>query len=514
MPIRALANLSELQGLVTGQGYEADAGQFREACLTLSGEGRLLALFGADERAERGTFAVYAVFHLTDGIATLRLSVPAAQPSFQSLTPEIPAAHWFEREIWEMFGITPIGHPFLKPLALHSENWPPGFGPLLKTFDSRTPVARSRGKFPTLRVEGDGVFEIPVGPVHAGIIEPGHFRFSAVGEGIVNLEIRLGYQHRGVEKLFEGATAGFGLRVAERISGDTAAGHGVAFCQALEALAGIEPPPRARFLRVVALELERLANHVGDLGGIAADIGFAPGAAHFGRLRGSFLNLADLLSGHRFLMGFVVPGGVAHDCPEPMRQALLEELDKTERDFVVVAREFFDTPLVLDRLEHTGWLTRRTAETFGLVGPSARASGVDRDLRRDLPFAGYRELPARVVVKHEGDVLARCLIRLEEARESVRLIQSAIEALPEGPAAVPFPPLPKDRAAIGWAEAWRGEVFYWVQTGADGRFARVKVVDPSFKNWIGLSYAVIRNIVPDFPLCNKSFNLSYAGTDL
>ncbi len=514
MPTRALSNLSELRGIVTGRGYEGDAEQFRAVCRTLSGEGRLLALFGADEQVESGTLAVYAVFHLQEGLVTLRLPVSTDAPSYPALTPDIPAAHWFEREIWEMFGITPAGHPFLKPLALHPENWPSGVAPLRKTFDPRTPVPRSRGKFPTLRVEGEGVFEIPVGPVHAGIIEPGHFRFSVAGETIVNLEIRLGYQHRGAEKLFEGASARFGVRLAERISGDTAVGHGLAFCQAVEGLAGVEPPPRARFLRVVALELERLANHVGDLGGIAADIGFAPGAAHFGRLRGSFLNLADLLSGHRFLMGFVVPGGVAHDCPEPMRQTLLDELKRAERDFEVVAREFFNTPMVLDRLEHTGRLTRKTAETFGLVGPAARASGVDRDLRRDLPFAGYRELPARVAVRHEGDVLARCLIRLDETRESFRLVRHALEALPEGPPAVSLPPLPPARMAIGWAEAWRGEVVYWVRTGADGHFTRVKVVDPSFKNWIGLSYAVIRNIVPDFPLCNKSFNLSYAGTDL
>ena len=353
-----------------------------------------------------------------------------------------------------------------------------------------------------------------MGPVHAGIIEPGHFRFSVEGETIVNLETRLGFVHKGTEKLFETLPLDRTPALAERISGDTSVGHALAHCQALETLAGCVVPPRARWLRVVLLELERVYNHVADVGMIVGDTGFAFGHAHCFRIREEALRLNERIAGHRLLRGAVVPGGVTG----PIERAALGEVAATVEalvtEFLEIARLCLDNTMVLERLQNTGRLATRTAREMQVVGLVGRASGIDADLRRDAPFAAYGELGVRAVVYDAGDVWARTLVRVDEVRESARLIRAAAQHTPDGPTRVDPPPLTPGAHAFGLVEAWRGPVWHWVLAEGPARLARVKVVDPSFRNWPALEYAVLKNIVPDFPLCNKSFNLSYSGNDL
>jgi Ni,Fe-hydrogenase III large subunit len=361
-------------------------------------------------------------------------------------------------------------------------------------------------------VAGEGVYEIPVGPVHAGIIEPGHFRFSVLGETIIDMKSRLYFTHKGTEKLFEGRTPAEGVALAERISGDTTAGHALAYCEALEALAGVEAPARARGLRVVLVELERLYNHVGDIGMILNDTGYGVGHAHCFRIRERLLRLNKAAAGHRLLRGALVPGGVARDVTPGLDVG--REVEAALADFEEIVALSLENTLVMDRLEGTGRLTTRIARDHGVLGFVARASGIDADARRDHPCAAYRGLRLRVPVFDDGDVKARLLVRVEETRASAALIRQVLAALPAGPLTTPLPALRPHEPAFAMVEGWRGAIVHWVMAGGDGRLARVKVCDPSFLNWRPLSYALLGNIVPDFPLCNKSFNQSYSGNDL
>ncbi|MBM3219576.1 MAG: formate hydrogenase [Candidatus Rokubacteria bacterium] len=342
--------------------------------------------------------------------------------------------------------------------------------------------------FPFTEVGGEGVYEIPVGPVHAGIIEPGHFRFSVVGETLIDMKSRLYFTHKGTEKLFEGRDPAAGVELAERISGDTTVGHSLAFCQAVEAAAGKPVSDRAKYLRVIFLEMDCF------------------------RIRERLLRLNKRLTGSRLLRGAIVPGGVRADLPAGLD--LPAEVESAVRDFDEIVGLALENTLVLDRLDGTGRLTTRTARDHGVLGYVARASGIDIDVRRDRPFAAYGDLSFRVPVHDVGDVKARTLVRVEEARESVTLIRQAVERLPAGPLVEPLPALPAFAPAFSLVEGWRGAITHWVMGGGDGRLYRVKVMDPSFLNWRPLSYALLKNIVPDFPLCNKSFNQSYSGNDL
>jgi Ni,Fe-hydrogenase III large subunit len=350
--------------------------------------------------------------------------------------------------------------------------------------------------------------------VHAGIIEPGHFRFSVEGETIINLESRMYFVHKGIEKLFESATLVQGVKLAERISGDSSVAHALAFCQAVEALTGVTIPPRAAYLRVVLLELERLYNHIADVGAICTDTGFAVANAHTLRLREDLLRLNERLVGHRLLRGALRPGGVARDFTAEQIADVRDSIGRIVADFDEIVEIATHNGLVLDRLRGTGRLSTQTAREMQVVGVPARASGIDEDARRDHPCAGYAALPPRVVVHTDGDVWARLMVRVEEAREAARLIESALEALPSGRLAVQFDTLPEGEAAFGLVEGWRGPIWHWVVAGKNNALQRVKIKDPSFANWPALNYAILENIVPDFPLVNKSFNLSYAGNDL
>ncbi len=472
----------------------------------------LWLMVASDRRAERGAFEVSYLFAQAreNWFLHAAKSVPAGDPTISSLATFHYPASRFEREIRDLFGIVPVGHPDPRPLVRHGF-WPEDYFPLRKDAGPREFSDDGR-PFPFQQVGGEGVYEIPVGPVHAGVIEPGHFRFSVVGETIIDMKSRFYFTHKGTEKLFEGRTPAGGVELAERISGDTSVGHALAYCQALESLCAAAPPPRARYLRVILLELERLYNHVADFGMIANDTGFAVAHSHCFRIRERLLRLNKRLTGHRLLRGGVIPGGVAVDLGAGLD--LPTEVDLALADFDEIVKISLANTLLMDRLEGTGYLTARTARDHGALGLVARASGIDVDARRDHPFAAYGELAFRVIVLDSGDVKARALVRVEEARESARLIRQAVERMPGGPLAVPLGPLPPWEPAFGIVEGWRGSITHWLMAGGDGTLSRVKVLDPSFLNWRPLSFALLKNIVPDFPLCNKSFNQSYSGNDL
>jgi Ni,Fe-hydrogenase III large subunit len=423
-------------------------------------------------------------------------------------------ANWLEREVMDYFGLVPLGHPNQNRVALH-DDWPEGAWALRKDFDDRQSVARVGGQFRPYRpVTGEGVFHIPVGPVHAGIIEPGHFRFGVAGEPVLYLQLRLFYVHKGIEKRFERLPWRHGLFLAESISGDTAVGHALAFAHALERLAGVEPPPRARHLRVVLLELERVYNHVSDIGAIATDVAFTVPASRAQVLREGLVRLQERLFGSRLLRGTVALGGVKCELTLKRRRELLLHLERLEREFDDLVTLLIDSGTFTDRVDGTGILTTPVARDLGAVGMAARASGLDLDLRRDHPHDAYAGLRFLVPVEEGGDVRARLMVRAREVEQSLSILRQVLETLPEGGVASPLPEaLPACASALGWAEGWRGECLHWVETDDQGRLARVKVTDPSLKNWPALAHAVPGNIVPDFPVINKSFNLSYSGND-
>ncbi len=477
--------------------------------------GRLALLFAVDHRsAER--YDLQYLFALQSGHpwVLLTTAVTGQERLFTSITPFIHSAQWYEREIRDLFGLIPQGHPDLRRLVRH-EHWPKGAHPLQKGFAWDQVLERRQGQYHYLHIEGEGVFEVPVGPIHAGIIEPGHFRFSVAGEPIMQLEVRHFWKHRGVEKLFEQRRLLDALPLAERVSGDTTVGHGLAYCQAVETLLQLDVPRRARYLRSLFLELERLHNHLGDVGAICNDTAYALAHAHCSRMKEQVMQLNDRLSGSRFLRGLLCVGGVTRDVDGRSLEGVVSELNRIEKDFSELETIILANASLTDRLETTGVLDERIAWDHGVVGPVGRASGMDQDVRRDRPFAAYDELPVQVVLYRYGDVRARLRVRMDEIHESIRLIGEIRRRIPPGPilAQADHSPVPGDWA-LSAVEGWRGEILYVVTAGADGRIHRCKVRDPSFVNWPSIQWAVVGNIVPDFPLINKSFNLSYAGNDL
>jgi Ni,Fe-hydrogenase III large subunit len=431
-------------------------------------------------------------------VSLLAARVPEGE-GYPSLTVELPSAQAFERELFEEHALMPEGHPWLKPLRRHAHLEPGG---------------PSDDRHAFFRTDGDGIHEVAVGPVHAGIIEPGHFRFQCRGETVHHLEIELGYQRRGVLPRMVQSPAPHRIAVAESIAGDTAVGHALAYSSAIETLAGVEPPLCAQVLGGVALELERIANHLGDLGALAGDVGYQPGAAWFGKLRGDFLNLLLELSGNRFGRGLIRPGGVRSLPDAATRRAILARLDRASRDVQLVADIMFDAPSVLSRFERTGVVTHDIAEAIGLVGPAARAAGCDRDARRDHPHGVYRFAIIPVAHLLDGDVMARALVRRLEAQRSLTFVRDQISELQDAPPRTAMTGLRPAALSVGVVEGWRGEIVHVVVTDGQGELASYQVVDPSFHNWFGLAMALRGGQISDFPLCNKSFNLSYAGHDL
>jgi Ni,Fe-hydrogenase III large subunit len=358
------------------------------------------------------------------------------------------------------------------------------------------------------------VHEIPVGPVHAGTIEPGHFRFSIVGEKVLRLEQRLGYKHKGIEKRFESMTLEEGARLAGRVSGDSTVAYAWAYAMALEGMAGAQPGERALFLRALMLERERIANHLGDLGYLGNDCALAFGFAQFWRLKEEWLRANARAFGHRYLMDRIVPGGVAADVAPAEAQALLAEGERLREELRTLRRIYYNHAGLQDRCITTGRVAPRTAARLGVVGLAARASGHAMDARSHPGYAPYDKLAPRVASHRNGDVAARIVVRFEEAFESLRLQRHILQHLPGGPLRVPLAQPPEGALGIGWVEGWRGEVLVALEAAAGGRVRRCHPHDPSWQNWPALEHAVIGNIVPDFPLINKSFNLSYAGADL
>ncbi len=472
--------------------------------------GQLSALFG---RAEAGrAVRLYAVVTFP-ARGMLHIVATDAPERYPALTSRCPQAHWFEREIAEQWGLVPEGHPWLKPIRFHG-SYRPGHDAWGRAPDDDIlPCVQPAGTH-YFRVNGEEIHEVAVGPIHAGVIEPGHFRFQCHGEHVFHLEIELGYQHRGVERALIGGPDKRTLHYMETLAGDTSIGHATACCQALEALSGRDPPIRAQALRGIALELERLANHTGDLGALANDVGFLPTAAYCGRLRGDFLNATAALCGNRFGRGMVRPGGVGFDVDTDRAQKLISRLEPALRDVAGAAELLWKTPSVLARFEETGAVSWETAAQLGLVGPAARACGIDRDVRRDFASGIYRFAQLPVATWHDGDVFARSYVRWLEISRSGAFVLNQLQSLPAGPIRQELPPLQPDAIVVSLVEGWRGEICHVALTDAAGRFAHYKVVDPSFHNWVGLMMALRDQQISDFPLCNKSFNLSYCGHDL
>ena len=475
--------------------------------------GAELVLMVANDRPDKAVFEIAYLFANTreKWFVHATKEVAREDPAIVSMATLYFPASRFEREIRDLFGIEAMGHPDPRPLVRHAF-WPKDYFPLRKDAVPPDHFEDDGTPFPFTPVGGEGVYEIPVGPVHAGIIEPGHFRFSVIGETVIDLKIRLYFTHKGTEKLFERRLPEDGVELAERISGDTTIGHSLAYCQALESLAGTEVPERARYLRVILLEMERLYNHIADFGAIANDTGFAIANAHCSRMRERLLRLNKSLTGNRLLRGGVILGGVGFDLSSGLD--LSAELYSILADFNEIVDISLQNTILTDRLEGTGCLTKQTAVDHGALGYVARASGVNTDARRDHPFAAYGELDFKVPVYESGDVYARTMMRVKEAAQSVALIRQASKRLTSGPLAAPMGLLRPFQPAFGIVEGWRGAIIHWVMVDSKGELYRVKIKDPSFVNWPALSFAVLKNIVPDFPLCNKSFGLSYSGNDL
>lgn len=477
-------------------------------------DARIVTVFAEDRTDPESVFYVYHVLEQPGSpcYVILKAPIPADRPSFPSMAAELPAVNWQEREIQDWFGLVAEGHPNPRRVALH-DNWPDVY-PLRKDFrftETLRPFAGEQHVYrPTL---GDGVFQIPVGPVHAGIIEPGHFNFAVAGEPILYLQLRMFYTHKGTEKLFENLPIHRAVFLAESISGDSAFSHGTAFCQAVERAAQIEVPLRARVVRTVLLELERIYNHIADIGAIATDVGFVVANAHAGRVRESVLNLNERLTGSRLLRGMVSVGGVRRDLSREQVQDLRATIGIIESEFDDLIALVKSSDSTRDRLRRTGILQPEKAAALGVVGVAGRASGVSLDVRRDHPYAAYDRFSFDVPVYDVGDVWHRMQVRIDEVRQSIRIVRAGLESLPDGQFCAPSTPVPEGMCAISAVEGWRGEIVHWIRTGPGNRLERCKVKDPSLNNWPALVEAVQGNIIADFPVINKSFNLSYSGTD-
>jgi Ni,Fe-hydrogenase III large subunit/Ni,Fe-hydrogenase III component G len=477
-------------------------------------QARLVNLFADDARHQAGAFHVYYVFALDQqhGFLILRVPIAPDRPELVSLTNAIPAVNWQEREIQDLFGLKLEGHPNPRRCALH-DDWPE-VNPLRKDFDLRTvlpPFQGERHKF--RQVEGEGVFQVPVGPVHAGIIEPGHFLFSVAGEPVLYLQIRLFFTHKATEKLFEDIPIAHGVSLAESISGDSSFAHATAFCHAVERAADLEAPRRARAIRTICLELERLYNHIADIGAIATDVAFVVANSHAMRLKERVLQLNQRLCGNRLLRGMARLGGVGYDWRPEECEVIKQFVSFLRPEFDSLVELIRGSSSTRDRLETTGVLKPEIARDLGIVGVAGRASGFNHDLRRDFPHAAYDQLKIVVPVYQHGDVLRRMQVRIDEVRQSLSIIERVVSEMPKGPILLPVPSLPADQVALGYVEGWRGEIFHWIRTAGNNRLARCRVKDPSLQNWPAVSEAILGNIIPDFPVVNKSFNLSYSGVD-
>jgi Ni,Fe-hydrogenase III large subunit/Ni,Fe-hydrogenase III component G len=462
---------------------------------------------------------------------------PLEGQAYKSLTLTVPQAHWFERSIYDMFGVTPKQHPRLKHSLLHDEydasyhplNWQEiakasngsaktasqrNSSAAKSSMDASSPLVGSKREYKFLQVQGEGIYELPVGPIHAGVIEPGHFRFSCFGETILNLEIRLGYVHRGVEKRLTEIPWQKARFVAEAAASDTASANAIAHATAIESLFGIEPPLRAMALRTLALEIERLAVHIIDVGGMGTDTGFLAVSATAGRLRGKALALGQMLSGSRFLRAFTFPGGV-REVSDKNFSKMLVAVKSLRTELKPILDILLENQVARERMERVGVVSSSLANEFGLVGVAARACGIEYDCRQHFPHASYPKDAPPIVIEKGGDILARTRVRVREIATSFDTLEHVLENLPQGDFATKLPDtLPANGAGLGIVEAFRGELIHLLFTDSAGRIKRYAIKDPSFNNWTAISIAIRNNLIADFPLCNKSLALSYSGNDL
>ncbi len=460
--------------------------------------GKRLIQFFADQESDG--IAVYAI--VADDNNS-RLSVASSKLNFQShyrsCTSEIPSASWFEREMFEQFGITPEGHPWLKPIR-----------------HGIAGIDRHETAYEFFRMTGKEIHEVGVGPIHAGIIEPGHFRFSCHGEKIYHLEIELGFQHRGVETLFikKNMQPAALVKLSESIAGDTVIGHGGSFVRALESLGEVSVSRKSKTIRTIALELERIAVHLGDLSALSGDVAYLTGNSVFGALRTKVINTTMSICGNRFGRGLLAIGGVHYDISSPVRYKILATINELEDDVLLAGEVLFTSASTLERFEKTGIVEKDTAIEIGMVGPAARASGVAIDVRSDHPFGAYESFPVHKLTLNSGDVFARAYIRFVEIQQCIKIIRDQLNNLVEGELKNSLSALQPNRFVVSLTEGWRGEIAHILLTDNEGKIKRIKIKDPSFNNWLGVSLAVRDEGISDFPLCNKSFNLSYCGVDL
>lgn len=508
-------NLQRLPGpLPVWQGQVSPQEWSDGARTVAEGGGRLVSLWGTDHGQDgRGRFVMSAAYGVQDGLIWLNLPLSGGAVAYPDLAGIYPYAGRMQRAAADLLGVSAEESEDRRPWLNHGA-WPADFFPLRRgaALDAAFPGLEV-GDYPFVRVEGDGVHEIPVGPVHAGIIEPGHFRFSVVGEKVLRLEERLGYTHKGVDKRFETLPAREGHRLAGRISGDSTVAYAWAYCQAYESATRLEVPPRAAWLRALFLERERVANHLGDLGALGNDAALGIGLAQFMRLKEDWLRLNKSLFGHRLLMDRVVPGGVTVDLPAAGVARLFRQCESVEGEVRALWAIYEDHAGLQDRFLTTGRVTPRLAADLGLTGLAGRASGIGRDLRVQFPMSPYDELAVAMATQTNGDVAARAAVRFQELLESLRLLREMATRLPPGPLLGEAAGPAAAGTGAGWIEGWRGEIFVALELADGGGIARCHCHDPSWQNWPVVEHAVMGNIVPDFPLINKSFNLSYSGHD-
>jgi Ni,Fe-hydrogenase III large subunit len=477
--------------------------EFRDTVIEMVAAGARISAFWGQPS---GNAVRLLILLALDESGTLGLFSAEVGTAYPSLTPDCPQAHAFEREIAEQWSVIPVGHPWLKPVRFHP--------PYRSGHQSSAGSGESVGLMEFFQVRGAEIHEVAVGPVHAGIIEPGHFRFQCHGENVYHLEISLGYQHRGIEQGLVERPVKRRIHLIESIAGDTTVGHATAYCHAIEALSETRAPVRAAFLRGIALELERCANHTGDLGALAGDVGYLPSMSYCGRIRGDFLNTTALLCGNRFGRGLIRPGGIGFEVDGVRVEGILKRLNQASADLAGAVELMFDSPSVLARFEGTGEITAADCRNLGLVGPMARACGVRLDVRHDFPIGLFRYSQIPVSTWHTGDVFSRALVRWLEVQRSTQFIRDQLSALPDSAHRVEVGDLRPGTIAVAMVEGWRGEICHVAATDDEGNLSRYKIVDPSFHNWFGLAIALRGQQISDFPLCNKSVNLSYCGHDL
>ncbi len=478
--------------------------------------GQLVALWGSDDRHLHGGFGIHVALLTGAGLAWVSCALPAETPAYPHLAHIFPQADRMQRATFDLLGITASDAVDDRKWLRHAV-WAKDEFPLRKDFSTlaaHRPSPPEADAYPFIRVEGDGVHEIPVGPIHAGTIEPGHFRFSIIGERILKLEERMGYTHKGTEKRFEGMDLATGAKLAGRVSGESHSAYAWAYCMAVETATASQVPERAVWLRALFLEIERIANHLGDLGYLGNDVALSFGFMQFWRLKEDWLRLTAKLFGHRYLFDCIVPGGVAVDIADDGKAELVAATDRIEAEVRSLKAIYDEHATLQDRFANTGIVKPDLAARLGLTGLAGRASAQAWDARAQFPQAPYDQLDVNMATQRQGDVLARAEVRFAEVTESLRLIRNLLARLPTGALHAPLIPVQSVCEGLGWVEGWRGEVLVAVRIGADGKLDRVHPHDPSWQNWPLVEVGVLGNIVPDFPLINKSFNLSYSGPDL